>query len=1003
MKIKKIFAFVVAGFFLSSVASADWVWSPEQGKFINTQSETQGDANDVFDNALDLYKEKKLDKAVEQFELLLKKYPKSQVAPEAQYRLGTIYEEQADLVKAHNAYQALIKAYPQSERFEEVIEREYEIGMAFLAGKKGKMLGLDVRPSLPLAIEVFKKIVEESPYGPFGDKAQFQLGVGYQKSGKYDESLEAFQTMIAQYPQSPLVQQARLQLTEVSYLKSSSLGRDQGALDAAAQQAKRYLASYPDSEEAERAAKINQQIDELNAEKNYRIGLFYEKDNYLESALIYYRDTANRYPNTQWGIKAADKLKSLEEPVKYLNAQTDELQAKLKDLEEKYQALGKDQKTERAQLKKDIDQLKKSIRRLGKHKSESLDRRRQDLKRRERELKEKFKDLERKKKRYKNNTSPDFQKAVERWQASLEAERDALAEEKDKLELWRGELGVPPSGKFYEGLENLIPFVGAPETLLEKIQKMDEKELYKLARQKKELLDKKEKLYKRYSELQKNLTPERSPSGLVRKRLRALKKQDASQPVNPILEAREKEIESLEKQLEEKKALYEKYFGKQAEMELEAQLEQRAGVKPVMNPFALETGDLKAKSLEELLELKMHLEEQITNQRNVVETLSTAFDKELALKEQEQLMKALEKGTAEPSDEDKMKLRKKIKSTEKELRVRYQDIQDRDKKKNKLLEELDQTLHPHEEKGSLLRTMAKPFTGIVYFAKAFISGLPNQDEELTQEAKKQGAETRAQTIQEAIELESLMIQADQQEATKLEKELEILNARASLEGGMAFRSSLIKVPYVFIDEAVQSARRIVPKKNRKDVLLNRLDKQTKELEILKSKLDATQAIIDEKTKTEAPAASAPAAPDSGAAGEPKPEEKELRDTVIGLQEQLEVSYSKYAQEQGLVLGEISEEELPEGSENAKAYHELQEVKKELVRMVDQELGLEQREKNILEMRIQEVEKVMPTVTSKAMQENLQTEKGRMQQRLSDLAIRHDFLTKERERFGSPLA
>ncbi|MFA7254704.1 MAG: outer membrane protein assembly factor BamD [Candidatus Omnitrophota bacterium] len=995
MKISKVFAFIFILLLPHSFASADWVWSPEQGKFINTESETQSGADDIFDNALDLYKEKKLDKAAEQFKLVLKQYPKSRVAPESQYRLGTIAEEMGDYVEAHKAYQALIQSYPQSERFEEVIEREYQIGSMFLSGKKGKLLGLDIRPSLPLAIEVFQKIVTAAPYGAFGDKAQFSLGVAYQKSGQLDNSVEAFQALIDQYPQSSLLQQARLQMAQVSYAKSSSQVRDQGALDEAARQAQSYLKRYPGSKEAEEAEKITREVDELNAEKNYRIGLYYEKENYLESALIYYRDTAKRYPSTNWGQKAAEKLHSLQEPVKYLNAKAEELQKELSALEARYQALGSGKKAERTQLKKEIGQMKKRIKAIQKNKSESLDRRKKDLKRRERELNERFKDLERKKKRFKDNTSPEFQKAIDRWQRSLEAERDALAEEKVRLESWRSEMGIPDE-KFFE---SLIPFMGQSETPLQKIQRIDEKELYKLSQKKKELLEKKEKLYKRYSELQSLLTPERSESGLKRKRLRGVAAKDPAKSTDPKLLAREKEIEAMEAKLDAKMALYEKHFGKLAEQELEAMIESRSTPKAAFNPFTAGAGDLQKKNLEELLELKMHLSEQIKTQQDIVETLSTAFDKELALREQRAMMKSLE----DNKEVDVRKLRKKIKGVEKELRKRYQEIQDRQKSKTKLLAELDQALNPKQEKGKVLKTLAKPVTGPAYLVKAFFFGLPNEDVTLTDAAKKPGSNAKAKELQEGIELESLMIQAQAEEINKLEKELEILNAKASLAGGMKFRSSFVKVPYTFIEEAIQSARRVVPRKNRKDVLLNRLDHQTQELDRFKAELEATEAMIKEKTPVVVPPTpSDTAVPEAGAEkkekAEPIPDEKQLRDDAMNLREQLEISYSIYAQEQGVALGDTDKQEAPTDAEGAKRYKEFKEVGAELVSVIDQELAMEQQEKAILEKRIAEADKVMPTVTSKAMQQDLETEKDRIGQRLSDLATRHDFLSKEKERF-----
>ncbi|MDD5226931.1 MAG: hypothetical protein PHV97_07115, partial [Candidatus Omnitrophica bacterium] len=466
---------------------------------------------------------------------------------------------------------------------------------------------------------------------------------------------------------------------------------------------------------------------------------------------------------------------------------------------------------------------------------------------------------------------------------------------------------------------------------------------------------------------------------------------------DPKLLAREKDIEALEAKLDEKMALYEKNFGKSAEQELEAMIESRSASPAVINPFPRQTGGLEKKSLEELLELKMHLSEQLKSQQDIVETLTSAFNKELALKEQQSMEKSLEGN----KQVDVRKLRKETKGVEKELRKCYQDIQDRQKNKEKLLAELDETLNPRGEKTGFLKTLAKPITGSVYLVKAFILGLPNQDVTLTKEAEKPDSSARAKKLQEGIELESLMIQAQTERINKLEKELEILNAQASLEGGMRFRSSFVKVPYSFIDEAVQSARRIIPRKDRKNVLLNRLDDQTKELERLKSELGATEAMIKKKTPA---SPSAPAVAGSGGETKeksgPVPEEKQLREDIMNLQEQLEISYGIYAQEQRVALGEEGEKEVSRNAESARRYKESQKIEKELVDLIEEELGIEQQEKMILEKRIAETEKVMLTVTSKAMQQDLETEKDRMEQRLSALATRHDFLSKEKERFSA---
>jgi hypothetical protein len=119
-----------------------------------------------------------------------------------------------------------------------------------------------------------------------------------------------------------------------------------------------------------------------------------------------------------------------------------------------------------------------------------------------------------------------------------------------------------------------------------------------------------------------------------------------------------------------------------------------------------------------------------------------------------------------------------------------------------------------------------------------------------------------------------------------------------------------------------------------------------------------------------------------------------------LREQLEIAYSVYAQEQSVILGDAAKKEIPQDAEGAQRYKEYKAVGLDLAGLIDQELAIEKQERSILEKRIAEADKVMPSVTSKAMQQDLETEKARIGQRLSDLATRHDFLSKEKERFSA---
>ncbi len=152
MKFQKVLTFLFIFVWIPTLAQAYWVWSPEEGKFVNSETESQDAADEQYHYAMQFYNEKNLDEAIKQLERLLETYPAAPIAAEAQYRLGVIYEEKDDFGKAFNAYKKILESYPQSDRLHEVIEREFRIGNLFLSGKKGKLMGLEILPSNSKAV-----------------------------------------------------------------------------------------------------------------------------------------------------------------------------------------------------------------------------------------------------------------------------------------------------------------------------------------------------------------------------------------------------------------------------------------------------------------------------------------------------------------------------------------------------------------------------------------------------------------------------------------------------------------------------------------------------------------------------------------------------------------------------------------------------------------------------------------------------------------------------------
>ena len=1022
MKSKTVLLALLITLLPSLPSLAYWVWSPEAGEFVNPESQGRDDAEEQYNYAMKLYKEQNLDEALEKLKDLAEKFPNSKTAPEAQYRLGTIYEEKGDYLKAFRCYKRLVETYPQSERFGEVIEREFRIGNLFLSGKKAKFAGLEILPSLPRAAEVFQHIGKHAPFSEYGDRAQFQLGVTYRKWGHYADALKSFQEIIDQYPQSELVSQARYQLAETSYLRSAAEFRNQRALDDASTQVDRFLTRYPDSNISEKAARLRQAIDEKNAEKNYRIAVYYEKQNYLQSALIYYTDVSTRYPDTQWGKKSLQKLKTLEEPMEYFSDQEKELTDRLKALETQLEKeAGEKAGKEGLEAERKLVQKRQKI--VEKSKKGSLKIRGQDIARRQREMKEKFKNLEKKKKLMQKNPSEDFKRAIERWHASLISEEETLLKEKAQLTEWRKELGVQDKRL---GLD-FLPLVGEGPSEIEKIRRIQAKNLYKLSQRKKSLLEEKELLYKHYGETAA-LLKQIEMEGMSEKERKMSQEtqEDISEKEQEMFQTASQEIRDLQKELDQKTASYRSHYGKEAGFSFKQLPSQVVNVSTdaftksidksweILNPFDRSQGQ-GIQRQQRLLERQMHLKEKMASQQNIVRTLTEAFDAQLAFEERQRLLAKLES-----SDQvNLMELRKAIKTLEKEIRSSYEEIEDRHRRKKGLLSQLENQLEERKSQEGFFqragRTASAPAALGAKFFRSFLFGLPHREVELTQAAatlnEKPDTE-EIKKIRQEVELESLLIEGKSKDIVNRQKELEILKTKASLAGGYKFRSVLVRVPYLFIGEAIDNAKRVIPRKNHAEILIQRLNKETQKLEEIKVELKEIKKEIDESGGPQTPApegkAEEPDVSPQADFARPLPDEATMRKEIEALSEKLEIKrktleHERTISQTGLkTVGNLSKKYervkfIPAG-EQKKLRKALQEIENELVRLIEKEGKLEDQEYTILEKRIQRIDRVIPKVHSRMLSQDLLTERERMESRLSQLESRRDFLVKELQRF-----
>jgi len=303
---------------LPSNSFAYWVWTPESGRFINPKYAVKDTPEEQFDFAIGYYKNGEHKRAIGEFQKLLRFYPKSELAPAAQYYIGRVYEDMEEYYSAFIAYQKTIDSYPFTEKIDEIVEQEYRIGNLFLTGQKAKILGVAILPALDKAIEIFKKVTENAPYSKYAPLAQFKIGQAYKKVGSFDEAIVEFQVLVDTYPESELVDDAKYEIAYCTYKASLKPHYDQTPTDVAIKQFEEFAEQGGDEELTREAEGALRDLKEKKAESLYEVAAFYEKRKQYQSALIYYNEILETYPDTGCAVNALSRIKIVEERQKTL-------------------------------------------------------------------------------------------------------------------------------------------------------------------------------------------------------------------------------------------------------------------------------------------------------------------------------------------------------------------------------------------------------------------------------------------------------------------------------------------------------------------------------------------------------------------------------------------------------------------------------------------------------------------------------------------------------------
>jgi outer membrane protein assembly factor BamD len=193
----------------------------------------------------------------------------------------------------------------------------------------------------------FQKIVERHPQSIYSPRARFLVGEAYYREGEWDKAIKEFETFLSFYPRHQIADLVQFRLAMSYYDQMKPVEQDQMITQKAMEAFKVLVREYPESRYAADAlAKIDicrgrlaqkelwvasyylnqgnaiaarQRLESLIKnyprtlvipEALYRLGEVYTADGRTPEALEAFRRVANEYSFTEWGRRAAQRIRT---------------------------------------------------------------------------------------------------------------------------------------------------------------------------------------------------------------------------------------------------------------------------------------------------------------------------------------------------------------------------------------------------------------------------------------------------------------------------------------------------------------------------------------------------------------------------------------------------------------------------------------------------------------------------------------------------------------------
>jgi outer membrane protein assembly factor BamD len=286
-----------------------WVYEPVgEGKWTRTR------AKDQLDVAQGAFDKKDYGLALKASRRVVRVWPLSDYAPQAQYLVGRCLEAQGKDEKAFEEYQKVLEKHPKLSNYQEIVQRQYDIANKYYGGKWFRLWGYIPYPSRDRTADMYAKIVKTGPYSDVAPQAQLKIGAVREKQRNYPSAVKAYETASDRYHDRPQIASDATYKAGLAWNKQAQTAEyDQTTAGQAISTFTDFMALYPTDSRVPDAQKKISSLKTEQAHGNFQIAKFYEKYHKWKGAMVYYNEVIVQDPNSPYAAEAQKRIAVLKE------------------------------------------------------------------------------------------------------------------------------------------------------------------------------------------------------------------------------------------------------------------------------------------------------------------------------------------------------------------------------------------------------------------------------------------------------------------------------------------------------------------------------------------------------------------------------------------------------------------------------------------------------------------------------------------------------------------